>query len=82
MGFIYLLYMGYYIFYLDVYVYVEFWLSKKLNIMDVELVVKIVKENKKILVMRFVSYILRKMYFEKGKKYFFDVFYVMNGGMM
>lgn len=82
MGFIHPPHTGYYTFHLDAHVYAELWLSKKSNTMDVELVAKIAKENKKTSVTRLVSHTSRKMYLEKGKKYFFDVLHVTNGGMM
>lgn len=73
---------GNYTFHLDAHVYAELWLSKKSNTMEVELVAKIAKKNKKTSVARPVSHTSRRMYLEKGKKYFFDVLHVMNGGMM
>lgn len=50
--------------------------------MDVELIVKVVIENNKYFLVKFISYMFWKIYFEREGKYFFDVFYVMNGGMM
>ena len=82
MGFIHPPHTGYYTFHLDAHVYAELWLSRKSNAMDVELVAKIAKENKKTSVARLVSHTSNKRYLEKGKKYFFDVLHVMNGGMM
>ena len=82
MGFIHPPHTGYYTFHLDAHVYAELWLSWRSNTMDVELVAKIAKENKKNSVSRLVSHTSSKLYLEKGKKYFFDVLHVMNGGMM
>ena len=82
MGFIHPPHTGYYTFHLDAHVYAELWLSKKSNTMDVELIAKIAKENKKTSVKRLVRHTSNKMYFEKGKKYFFDVLHVTNGDMM
>ena len=82
MGFIHPPNTGYYTFHLVAHVYAELWLSEKSNTMDVKLVAKIAKENKKSSVARPVSHTSSKMYLEKGKKYFFDVLHVMNGGMM
>ena len=82
MGFIHPQHTGCYTFHLDAHVYAELWLSKKSNTMDVELIAKIAKENKKTSVTRLVSHTSSKMYLEKGKKYFFDVLHVTNGDMM
>lgn len=82
MGYVHPPHTGNYTFHLDAHVYAEFWLSKKPNTMDVELIAKIAKQNRKKLIAKSVSRDSGKLYLEKGEKYFFDVLHVMNGGMM
>lgn len=82
MGYIHPPLTGNYTFHLDAHVFAELWLGMEQNAMDVELVAKIAKENRKNSLAKPVSHTSRKIYLEKGGKYFFDVLHVMNGGMM
>ncbi|KAJ7373746.1 hypothetical protein OS493_011355 [Desmophyllum pertusum] len=82
MGYVHPPQTGNYTFHLNAHVYAEFWLSKKPNTKDVELIAKIAKQNRKKLIAKSVSRDSGKLYLEKGEKYFFDVLHVMNGGMM
>ncbi|KAL9955519.1 hypothetical protein ACROYT_G036854 [Oculina patagonica] len=82
MGYIHPPHTGNYTFHLDAHVYAEFWLSKKPNTIDVELIANIAKENKEKSITKPITSTSRKLYLEKGGKYFFDVLHVMNGGMM
>ena len=82
MGYIHPSHTGNYTFHLDAHVYAELWLSKKPNTMDVGLIAKIAKENKKKSIAKPITRTSRKLYLEKGGKYFVDVLHVMNAGMM
>lgn len=82
MGYIHPQHTGNYTFHLDAHVYAELWLSKKPNTIDVKIIAKITKENKEKSTATTITGTSRKLYLEKGGKYFFDVLHVMNGGMM
>ena len=73
---------GYYIFHLDAHVFAEFWLGVKQSAQDVELIAKVAKESGKNSLFKPIGQTSRELYLEEGRKYFFDVLHVMNGGMM
>ena len=82
MGYIHPLFTGNYTFHLNAHVFAEFWLSEKPNTKGVELMAKIANENRKSSIAQPVGQTSREVYLEVGRKYFFDVLHVMNGGMM
>lgn len=73
---------GYYVFHLDAHVFAELWLSKKQNTEDVELVAKVARETGKYPLTKPIGQTSKELYLEEGRKHFFDVLHVMNGGMM
>ena len=82
MGYVHLPRTGNYIFHLDAHVFADFWLSVKQNTQDVELMAKVARESGQNSLSKPIGQTSRELYLEGGRKYFFDVLHVMNGGMM